>query len=117
VAKDEKEVQDWAVRPSGASGLRLPVFHHIQVIMAQVPTTILSTIAAAFNHLKDDVHTALLTQLGDAAQLQQRIQACSRLMLQISQVGFYSNFGQILIHFLAHKHYSSRSVYHYSRKH
>lgn len=54
--------------------------------MAQV--TILATIAAAFNHLKDDVHTALLTQLGDAAQLQQRIQACSRLMLQISQVGY-----------------------------
>jgi hypothetical protein len=63
-----------------------PDCHHI--IMAQVHTTILATIAAAFNHLKDDVHTALLTQLGDATQLQQRIQACSRLMLQISEVGY-----------------------------
>ena len=56
--------------------------------MAQVHTTILATIATAFNHLKDDVHTALHTQLGDAGQLQQQIQACSRLMLQISQVGY-----------------------------
>jgi len=39
--------------------------------MAQVHTTILATIAAAFNHLKDDVHTALHTQLGDAGQLEQ----------------------------------------------
>ena len=47
---------------------------------------ILDTIAAAFNHLKEDVRVALQTQLGDAAQLEQRIQACSRLLLQINQV-------------------------------
>ena len=79
--------------------------------MAQVHTTILVTIAAAFNHLKDDVHTALLTQLGDEAQLQQRIQACSHLLLQISQVGY--SIEKILTPIQAHKHYSSRSVYHY----
>lgn len=48
--------------------------------------TLLSTIAAAFNLLKDDVHVALHTQLGDVGQLEQRIQACSRLSLQINQV-------------------------------
>lgn len=54
--------------------------------MAQSQNTILITIATAFNHLKDNVHSALLTQLGDTAQLEQRIQACSRLLLQINQV-------------------------------
>ena len=54
--------------------------------MAQSQNTILITIATAFNHLKDNVHSALLTQLGDTAQLEQRIQACSRLSLQINQV-------------------------------
>jgi hypothetical protein len=49
-------------------------------------STILITIATAFNHLKDDVHSALLTQLGDVAQLDQRIRACSRLSMQINQV-------------------------------
>jgi len=54
--------------------------------MAQPQNTILITIATAFNHLKDDVNSALLTQLGDSAQLEQRIRACSRLLLQINQV-------------------------------
>jgi len=49
-------------------------FNHRQSLlnhteMAQPHTTILTTIVAAFNLLKDDVHTALLTQLGDASQL------------------------------------------------
>lgn len=48
--------------------------------------TILLTLATAFNHLKDDVHIALRTQLGDVAQIDLRIQACSRLLLQINQV-------------------------------
>ena len=51
--------------------------------MAQV---ILDTIATAFNHLKDDVRVALHTQLGDSAQLDQRIQACSRLLVHTNQV-------------------------------
>lgn len=47
--------------------------------------TILITIATAFNHLKNDVRIALQTQLGDIGQLEQRIQACSRLLIQINQ--------------------------------
>ena len=56
----------------------------------QTQNTILITIATAFDHLKDSVHSALLTQLGDTAQLEQQIQACSRLSLQINQVKLLS---------------------------
>jgi len=51
--------------------------------MAQV---MLDTITTAFNHLKDNVKIALRTQLGDSEQLDQRIQACSRLLLHTNQV-------------------------------
>ena len=47
---------------------------------------ILETIVIAFEHLKNDVHVALHTQLGDSNQLEQRIDACSRLLLQVNQV-------------------------------
>ena len=53
--------------------------------MAQV-TVILDSIATAFNRLKDDVRIALHTQIGDAAQLEERIRACSRLLVQVNQV-------------------------------
>lgn len=46
---------------------------------------VLVTIADAFNHLKDEVHIALHTQLGDIGQLDLRIQACSRLLVNINQ--------------------------------
>ena len=50
---------------------------------------VLDTIAVAFGQLKDDVHVALHTQLGDSNQLEQRIDACSRLLLQVNQVRYY----------------------------
>ena len=48
--------------------------------------TILDNIAIAFEHLSNGVKNALRTQLGDSAQLEERIQACSRLLVQINQV-------------------------------
>jgi hypothetical protein len=45
-----------------------------------------ATIAAAFVLLKDNVHVALHTQLGDAAQLQAQINECGQLLVQITQV-------------------------------
>jgi len=48
--------------------------------------TILDSIVSAFEHLSNDVKIALRTQLGDSAQLEERIQACSRLLVQINQV-------------------------------
>jgi len=48
--------------------------------------TILDNIATAFEHLSNDVKNALRTQLGDSAQLEERIRACSRLLVQINQV-------------------------------
>ncbi|KAJ3502998.1 hypothetical protein NLJ89_g8633 [Agrocybe chaxingu] len=57
----------------------------VLLIIYAMDDTVLATIACAFAYLKDDVHVALHTQLGDAAQLDQRIQACSRLQLQINQ--------------------------------
>ncbi len=49
---------------------------------------ILESIATAFEQLKDDVHIALHTQIGDSSQLDQRITACSRLLLHINQVSW-----------------------------
>jgi hypothetical protein len=48
--------------------------------------TILDSIATAFEQLSNDVKTALRTQLGDSTQLEERIQACSRLLVQVNQV-------------------------------
>ena len=48
---------------------------------------ILESIATAFEQLKDDVHIAMHTQIGDSSQLEQRITACSRLLLHVNQVG------------------------------
>jgi len=47
---------------------------------------ILEMIVITFERLKNDVHVALHTQLGDSNQLEQRIDACSRLLLQVNQV-------------------------------
>ena len=78
--------------------------------MAQAHMIILNTIAAAFNLLKDDIHTVLLTQLSDAAQLEQRIQACTGVMLQINQVitsSFIQIFKTLLMTGQACQYYSS----------
>jgi len=48
---------------------------------------ILESIATAFEQLKDDVHIAMHTQIGNSSQLEQRITACSRLLLHVNQVG------------------------------
>lgn len=46
----------------------------------------LQNIIYSFNHLKDDVRIALLTQLGDAARIQLHVQACQQLRADIAQV-------------------------------
>ena len=48
---------------------------------------ILNSIVTAFEQLKDDVHIALHTQIGNTSQLEQRITACSQLLLHINRVG------------------------------
>jgi hypothetical protein len=46
----------------------------------------LQNIILAFNQLKDDVHVALLTQLGDAPRLQLHVEACQQLQNDIDSV-------------------------------
>lgn len=46
------------------------------------------TIALAFEHLKNDVHIAVRTQVGDAARLDQHITLCNDLEMHIENVYF-----------------------------
>jgi len=82
--------------------------------MAQV---ILNTIATAFDLLKNDVHAALHTQIGDSAQLQERIHACTQLLLQANQVHYFLYLAlRMSAHnlYIAYHHYSSRAVSNYT---